>query len=95
MRSSDDDDGDLLIDFLKEFEVKQRRGCLEKAETMMEELKPQFEHFLKVFCKSEHLKTICVYNKEHKNAGRNFTAINIPLKLLICTPSLLIWFPLY
>lgn len=32
----------------KEFEVRQRRACLDKAETMMTELKPQFEHFLKV-----------------------------------------------
>ncbi|KAE8291123.1 DBIRD complex subunit ZNF326 [Larimichthys crocea] len=31
----------------KEFEVQQRRTCLNKAETMMKELKPQFEHFLK------------------------------------------------
>ncbi|XP_044076285.1 uncharacterized protein LOC122887282 [Siniperca chuatsi] len=31
----------------KEFEVQQRRSCLDKAETMMKELKPQFEHFLK------------------------------------------------
>ncbi|KAM8727952.1 uncharacterized protein AB9X84_001431 isoform 2-T2 [Acanthopagrus schlegelii] len=30
----------------KEFEVQQRRACLNKAETMMKELKPQFEHFL-------------------------------------------------
>ncbi|XP_070775258.1 DBIRD complex subunit ZNF326 [Enoplosus armatus] len=32
---------------IKEFEVQQRRACLDKAETMMKELKPQFEHFLK------------------------------------------------
>lgn len=31
----------------KEFEVQQRRTCLDKAETMMKELTPQFEHFLK------------------------------------------------
>nr|XP_046265696.1 uncharacterized protein LOC124070092 isoform X2 [Scatophagus argus] len=31
----------------KEFEVQQRRACLDKAETMMKGLKPQFEHFLK------------------------------------------------
>ncbi|XP_062284927.1 A-kinase anchor protein 8-like isoform X2 [Scomber scombrus] len=31
----------------KEFGVQQRRACLEKAETMMTELKPQLEHFLK------------------------------------------------
>ncbi|KAM7400964.1 hypothetical protein PAMA_005252 [Pampus argenteus] len=31
----------------KEFEVQQRHTCLDKAETMMTELKPQFEHFLK------------------------------------------------
>ncbi|XP_051255716.1 uncharacterized protein LOC127363214 isoform X3 [Dicentrarchus labrax] len=42
----------------KEFEVRQRRTCLNKAETMMKELKPQFEHFLQVFCKSEHFKSI-------------------------------------
>ncbi|KAM6919859.1 uncharacterized protein PEZ65_011900 isoform 10-T10 [Lycodopsis pacificus] len=32
---------------IKEFQVQQRRACLDKAETMMKELKPQFEHFLK------------------------------------------------
>ncbi|XP_054452295.1 uncharacterized protein LOC129089009 isoform X2 [Anoplopoma fimbria] len=32
---------------VKEFQVQQRRSCLDKAETMMKELKPQFEHFLK------------------------------------------------
>uniref|UniRef100_A0A3Q3RQ25 Zinc finger protein 326 n=1 Tax=Mastacembelus armatus TaxID=205130 RepID=A0A3Q3RQ25_9TELE len=32
----------------KEFEVQQRRACLDKAETIMKELKPQFEHFMKV-----------------------------------------------
>ncbi|TNN69840.1 DBIRD complex subunit ZNF326 [Liparis tanakae] len=32
---------------IKEFQVQQRRSCLDKAETMMKELKPQFEHFLK------------------------------------------------
>ncbi|XP_034743053.1 uncharacterized protein LOC117953813 [Etheostoma cragini] len=31
----------------KDFQVQQRRSCLYKAETMMKELKPQFEHFLK------------------------------------------------
>ncbi|XP_068995632.1 A-kinase anchor protein 8-like isoform X2 [Embiotoca jacksoni] len=31
----------------KEFEVQQRHACLSKAEAMMKELKPQFEHFLK------------------------------------------------
>ncbi|XP_008277741.1 DBIRD complex subunit ZNF326 [Stegastes partitus] len=31
----------------KEFQVQQRLTCLSKAETMMKELKPQFEHFLK------------------------------------------------
>ncbi|XP_067331850.1 uncharacterized protein [Channa argus] len=31
----------------KEFEVQQRRSCLAKAETIMKELKPQFEHFIK------------------------------------------------
>ncbi|XP_074506857.1 uncharacterized protein LOC141776908 [Sebastes fasciatus] len=31
----------------KEFQVQQRRSCLDKAEIMMKELKPQFEHFLK------------------------------------------------
>ncbi|XP_030607484.1 uncharacterized protein LOC115795631 isoform X2 [Archocentrus centrarchus] len=31
----------------KEFEVHQRHACLSKAEAMMKELKPQFEHFLK------------------------------------------------
>ncbi|XP_070829980.1 uncharacterized protein [Chaetodon trifascialis] len=31
----------------KEFEVQQRRACLDKAKTMMMELQPQFEHFLK------------------------------------------------
>lgn len=31
----------------KEFEVQQRRSCLDKAEIVMKELKPQFEHFLK------------------------------------------------
>lgn len=30
----------------KEFELQQRRSCLVKAETMMKELKPQFEQFL-------------------------------------------------
>jgi len=42
----------MLIDFIKEFQVQQRRSCLDKAETMMKELKPQYEHFLKVFCKN-------------------------------------------
>ncbi|XP_023820596.1 DBIRD complex subunit ZNF326 isoform X2 [Oryzias latipes] len=32
----------------KEFEEQQRRACLSKAETLMKELKPQFEHFLNV-----------------------------------------------
>ncbi|XP_068427459.1 DBIRD complex subunit ZNF326-like [Clinocottus analis] len=32
---------------IKEFQAQQRRSCLDKAETMMKELKPQFEHFLK------------------------------------------------
>ncbi|XP_040027665.2 uncharacterized protein LOC120816234 [Gasterosteus aculeatus] len=32
---------------IKGFHVRQRRSCLDKAETMMKELKPQFEHFLK------------------------------------------------
>lgn len=31
----------------KDFEVQQRRTCLDKAETIMKELKPHFEHFLK------------------------------------------------
>ncbi|XP_040911269.1 uncharacterized protein LOC121193153 isoform X2 [Toxotes jaculatrix] len=31
----------------KEFEVQQRRTCLSKAETIMKELKPQFENFMK------------------------------------------------
>ncbi|XP_039999512.1 DBIRD complex subunit ZNF326-like isoform X2 [Xiphias gladius] len=31
----------------KEFELQQRRTCLSKAETIMKELKPQFEHFMK------------------------------------------------
>lgn len=31
----------------QEFELQQRHTCLSKAETMMKELKPQFEHFLK------------------------------------------------
>ncbi|XP_042353170.1 A-kinase anchor protein 8-like [Plectropomus leopardus] len=31
----------------KEFQVRQRRSCLDKAETIMKVLKPQFEHFLK------------------------------------------------
>ncbi|XP_063318329.1 uncharacterized protein LOC134617087 [Pelmatolapia mariae] len=31
----------------KEFEVHRRHACLSKAEAMMKELKPQFEHFLK------------------------------------------------
>ncbi|XP_070701821.1 DBIRD complex subunit ZNF326-like [Pempheris klunzingeri] len=31
----------------KEFEMHQRRDCLQKAETIMKELEPQFEHFLK------------------------------------------------
>ncbi|XP_068593752.1 DBIRD complex subunit ZNF326-like isoform X2 [Cebidichthys violaceus] len=35
------------LDNIKEFQVQQRRSCLDKAETMMKELKPQFEHFLK------------------------------------------------
>ncbi|XP_034558930.1 uncharacterized protein LOC117826748 [Notolabrus celidotus] len=35
------------LDNTKEFESQQRRVCLDKAETMMNELKPQFEHFLK------------------------------------------------
>lgn len=30
----------------QEFEARQRRVCLDKAGTMMKELKPQFEHFL-------------------------------------------------
>ncbi|RVE61098.1 hypothetical protein OJAV_G00167540 [Oryzias javanicus] len=32
----------------KEFEVQQRRACLSKAETLLKELRPQFEHFLNV-----------------------------------------------
>ncbi|CAF96370.1 unnamed protein product [Tetraodon nigroviridis] len=32
----------------KRFEALQRRGCLDRAQAMMEELKPQFQHFLKV-----------------------------------------------
>lgn len=39
------------LTFPKEFEVHRRHACLNKAEAMMKELKPQFEHFLKVFCK--------------------------------------------
>ncbi|XP_018532682.1 DBIRD complex subunit ZNF326 isoform X1 [Lates calcarifer] len=31
----------------KEFEVQQKRNCLSKAETIMKELRPQFEHFMK------------------------------------------------
>uniref|UniRef100_A0A1A7WRL4 DBIRD complex subunit ZNF326 n=1 Tax=Iconisemion striatum TaxID=60296 RepID=A0A1A7WRL4_9TELE len=31
----------------KEFAAQQRRACLNKAETMLQELKPQFQHFLK------------------------------------------------
>ncbi|KAM9845418.1 uncharacterized protein ACBR49_012149 [Aulostomus maculatus] len=31
----------------KEFEVRQRRVCLDRADTVMKELKPQFEHFYK------------------------------------------------
>lgn len=31
----------------KNFETQQRRACLEKAETVMQQLKPHFEHFLK------------------------------------------------
>lgn len=38
--------------------MQQRRACLDKAENMMKELKPQFEHFLKVFCDSEYFKNI-------------------------------------
>ncbi|KAM4552176.1 uncharacterized protein PAE49_015671 [Odontesthes bonariensis] len=34
----------------KEFEVQQRRACLDKADIMIKELKPQFEHFLKGGC---------------------------------------------
>lgn len=30
----------------KEFKVQQRRTCLEKAGTIINELKPQFEHFI-------------------------------------------------
>ncbi|KAM3604630.1 uncharacterized protein V6R79_014084 [Siganus canaliculatus] len=37
----------------KEFQVRQRRTCLDKAETIMKRLRPQFEHFLKVFCNKE------------------------------------------
>nr|XP_020483298.1 DBIRD complex subunit ZNF326-like [Labrus bergylta] len=33
----------------QEFEARQSHTCLNKAETMMKELKPQFEHFLQVF----------------------------------------------
>ncbi|XP_060940376.1 DBIRD complex subunit ZNF326-like [Limanda limanda] len=32
---------------IKEFEVHQRRTCLDKAVTIMNKLKPQFEHFVK------------------------------------------------
>ncbi|CAB1458653.1 unnamed protein product [Pleuronectes platessa] len=32
---------------IKEFEVQQRRTCLDKAGTIMNKLKPQFEHFVK------------------------------------------------
>ncbi|KAK2822169.1 hypothetical protein Q5P01_022234 [Channa striata] len=31
----------------KEFELQQRLACLDKAETILKELKPQFEHFIK------------------------------------------------
>lgn len=41
---------DWMAVLLKEFGVRQRRNCLDKAEAMMKELQPQFEHFLKVFC---------------------------------------------
>lgn len=32
----------------------QRRVCLDRAQAMMEELKPQFQHFLKVFKQITH-----------------------------------------
>lgn len=38
--------------------MQQRRACLAKAENMMKKLKPQFEHFLKVFCNSEYFKNV-------------------------------------
>lgn len=34
--------------FLQEFKVRQRRACLDTAETIIQKLKPQFEHFLQV-----------------------------------------------
>lgn len=55
------DDADYLIDFLKEFEARQRRSCLDKADTMMNEMKPQFEHFLKVFFFAKHAYKVAMY----------------------------------
>ncbi len=80
--------------------MQQRRTCLDKADTMMKELKPQFEHFLKVFRTSEHYSNTtdgimekCVYKKEQSPEmwGGTFC---FPFKLLIGTPSIVIWFPL-
>ncbi|KAJ4936993.1 hypothetical protein JOQ06_001577 [Pogonophryne albipinna] len=42
----------------KDFQVERRLSCLDKAETIMKKLKHQFEHFLEVFCKKQHFKTI-------------------------------------
>lgn len=33
---------------LQEFKVQQRRTCLDKAETILQKLKPHFEHFVQV-----------------------------------------------
>lgn len=39
----------IVCDFVQRFDALQRRVCLDRAQAMMEELKPQFQHFLKVF----------------------------------------------
>lgn len=57
----------ILMDFLQGFHVRQRRSCLDKAETMMKELKPQFEHFLKVLFKNADISnTVKLMTKRNR-----------------------------
>lgn len=46
-------------DFLKRFDMLQRTVSLDRAQAMMEELKPQFQHFLKVFMKQRTRSSSC------------------------------------
>ena len=52
--------------------VEQRRSCLDKAETMMKVLKPQFELFLEVTRKVNIFKySYTTKEQRPENAGRN------------------------